>query len=335
MLKVGELAAAAGLTVRTLHHYDSIGLLQPSARSDAGYRLYDRDDVARLHQIQALRGFGMSLADIGLYLDSPAGAPLLVVERQLVVLGRQIDEAARMRGQLQRLHAELAGGGQPDLSTWLDSLEIMSMYERYFTQDELARLPLYHDDAVKDEWKGLVEAAQDLIRSGAAPASSAAKAFAQRWLDAFGRGTGGDAALAARINLMAQREKAASGVPPEVMDYMMRAIGELKYDVWARYLAPDVIARMRRHYAARGQEWTGLIDRVRAQMALDPEGTQPDSQALGRAWMDLFHDMVGTDPQAVEAFRRATAEVPMLRMGAGIGDAMIGWLRKGMQKPQA
>jgi DNA-binding transcriptional MerR regulator len=333
MLKVGELAAAAGLTVRTLHHYDSIRLLQPSARSDAGYRLYDRDDVARLHRIQALRGFGMSLADIGLYLDSPAGSPLAVVDRQLAALDRQLREAARMRDQLQRLRAELAGGGQPDLSTWLQSLEIMGMYERYFTQDELARLPLYHDDAVKDEWKALVGEAQALIRTGVAPQSDAARAFAQRWLDAFGRGTGGDAALAARTNLMAQREKAASGVPPEVMDYMMRAIGELNYDVWARYLAPDVIARMRRHHATRGHEWTVLIDRVRAQMARDPDGVQPDSQALGRAWMALFHDMVGNDPQAVAAFRRATAEVPMLRMGAGIGDATIAWLRKGMQKP--
>lgn len=47
MLKVGELARRSGLTVRTLHHYDSIGLLKPSGRSDAGYRLYNRDDVAR------------------------------------------------------------------------------------------------------------------------------------------------------------------------------------------------------------------------------------------------------------------------------------------------
>lgn len=53
MLKVGELARRAGLAVRTLHHYDSIGLLKPSGRSAAGYRLYNRDDVARLHQVQA------------------------------------------------------------------------------------------------------------------------------------------------------------------------------------------------------------------------------------------------------------------------------------------
>ena len=56
LLKVGELAKKSGLTVRTLHHYDAIGLLTPSARADNGYRLYNRDDIARLHRIQALRG---------------------------------------------------------------------------------------------------------------------------------------------------------------------------------------------------------------------------------------------------------------------------------------
>jgi DNA-binding transcriptional MerR regulator len=177
MLKVGELAALAGLTVRTLHHYDSIGLLQPSARSDAGYRLYDRDDVARLHQIQALRSFGMSLADIGLYLDSPEGSPLAVVERQLAALDRQMLEAERMRRHLRRLQTELAQGGQPDLSTWLDSLEQMSMYEKYFTQDELARLPMYHDEAIKGQFKALVDEAADMMRTRVAPDSDTAKAF--------------------------------------------------------------------------------------------------------------------------------------------------------------
>lgn len=55
LLKIGELAKRTGLTVRTLHHYDAIDLLSPSARTDAGYRLYNQNDVARLHQIQAMR----------------------------------------------------------------------------------------------------------------------------------------------------------------------------------------------------------------------------------------------------------------------------------------
>jgi DNA-binding transcriptional MerR regulator len=330
MLKVGELAALANLTVRTLHHYDSIGLLQPSARSDAGYRLYDRDDVARLHQIQALRSFGMSLADIGLYLDSPEASPLAVVERQLAALDRQMLEAARVREQLQRLHGELAAGRQPDLSTWLHSLEQMSMYEKYFTQDELARLPMYHDEAVKAQFKGLVDEAQALIRTRVATDSDTAKAFARRWLEAFGRGTGGDAELAARINLMAQREKGSAGLPEDVMHYVMAAIGELKYDAWAKYLAPDVIARMRRHYASRGPEWAVLIGQVRAQMQADPDAAQPASQVLARQWMELFHDMVGTDPAAVDGFRRAIAVEPVLRKGSGVSDEAIAWLRKGL-----
>src|SRR5438067_8913891 len=134
MLKVGELAALAKLTVRTLHHYDSIGLLRPSARSDAGYRLYDRDDVARLHHIQALRAFGMSLSDIGLTLDSPAGSPLAIVERQLEALEVRMAEAARLRDQLLRVRAELVRGSAPDLSTWLTTLEntmdMINVYER-------------------------------------------------------------------------------------------------------------------------------------------------------------------------------------------------------------
>src|SRR5438067_12130573 len=135
MLKVGELAALAGLTVRTLHHYDEIGLLCPSARSDAGYRLYHRDDVARLQSIQALRAFGMSLSDIGLCLDSPAGSPLAVVDRQLAALDRQRRELDRMRDGLLRLRGELARGTAPSLSTWLTTLEqmmtFMQTYKKY------------------------------------------------------------------------------------------------------------------------------------------------------------------------------------------------------------
>ena len=338
MLKVGELAAAAGLTVRTLHHYDSIGLLRPSARSDAGYRLYDRDDVARMHQIQALRAFGMGLSDIDLYLDSPAGAPLMVVERQLAALDRQIDQAARMREQLQRLRAELVDGDQPDLSTWLSTLEQMMVYEKYFTQDELTQLPMYHDDGARAQWKALVNEAAALMHT-APPDTDAARGLARRWLEAFESGTGGNRALASRVNAMAAREPEAMrvqfGMSPELMGYVMAAIGELKYGVWGQYLAPDVIERMRRHHATRGKEWSLLVEQAREAMQTDPKAAGPRARELARAWLALFHDMVGTEPATVEAFRRASAMEPVLRMGNGISDAMLEWLRQAMPKPVA
>src|SRR5205809_357472 len=83
MWQVGELARATGLTVRTLHHYDGIGLLVPSARNHAGHRRYTDSDVRRLHQIVALRGFGLGLAEIREVLDVSGPDPRDPVRHQL------------------------------------------------------------------------------------------------------------------------------------------------------------------------------------------------------------------------------------------------------------
>lgn len=334
MLKVGELAALANLTVRTLHHYDNVGLLRPSARSDAGYRLYDRDDVARLHRIQALRAFGLSLADIALTLDSPAGSPLAIVDRQLEALETRMAEARRLRDQLLRVRAELVRGSAPDLSTWLTTLEntmdMINVYERYFTKEELERLPMVRSDAAQAQWQAMVEQVRGLIESQVPPNSDAAKAFALRWLQTFDRDTGGDAALQAKLNAMVEREQDAVGMPAQIFGYVKAAVGELKFDTWAKYLRPEVLDRMRRHIATRGEEWTPLIAQVQDEVKADPDATGPRARELGRQWMDLFHDMVGTDPQDVDAFRKATATEPLLRMGPGIGDATLAWLRKAL-----
>jgi MerR family transcriptional regulator, thiopeptide resistance regulator len=68
-VNVGEVAALAGVTVRTLHHYDQIGLLSPSGRSAAGYRLYAPADLDRLHQALVYRELGFSLEDVAALLD--------------------------------------------------------------------------------------------------------------------------------------------------------------------------------------------------------------------------------------------------------------------------
>ncbi len=62
--KVGDLAGRTGLSVRTLHHYDEIGLLSPSGRTGLGHRLYSAGDVLRLERIRSLRALGLSLEEI-------------------------------------------------------------------------------------------------------------------------------------------------------------------------------------------------------------------------------------------------------------------------------
>ena len=73
-LAVGDLARATGLTVRTLHHYDRLGLLSPG-RDAAGRRRYGPAETRRLHQIIALRGFGLPLAEIARLLEGEGPDP--------------------------------------------------------------------------------------------------------------------------------------------------------------------------------------------------------------------------------------------------------------------
>ena len=68
---VGEVAELANVTVRTLHHYDEIGLVRPSGRTDAGYRLYDEDDLARLQQVLFYRELGFPLDEIRELMADP------------------------------------------------------------------------------------------------------------------------------------------------------------------------------------------------------------------------------------------------------------------------
>ncbi|HEX7049459.1 MAG TPA: MerR family transcriptional regulator [Longimicrobiales bacterium] len=93
--KVGEVAELAHVTVRTLHHYDEIGLLVPSERSGAGYRLYSEADLERLYQILLYRELGFPLENIGQVLDAPAldRRSALRAQRELLVEKRRKTDA--------------------------------------------------------------------------------------------------------------------------------------------------------------------------------------------------------------------------------------------------
>ncbi len=96
-LTVGAVARLAGVTVRTLHHYDEIGLLVPEDRSEAGYRRYTARDVERLQRILAYRALGLPLESIAEVLDAPGASAEAHLRRQ-----REL-----VQGQLERLGALL------------------------------------------------------------------------------------------------------------------------------------------------------------------------------------------------------------------------------------
>src|SRR5947209_7883025 len=90
-LRVGDLARKAGVSVRTLHYYDEIGLLSPRQRSAAGYRLYGEAEIVRLQQIRSLQELSFTLDEIRWLLDRPDGGVLPVIELHIGRLREQME----------------------------------------------------------------------------------------------------------------------------------------------------------------------------------------------------------------------------------------------------
>src|SRR3979411_2743504 len=90
-LQGGELARRTGLTIRTLHHYDEIGLLKPSLHTEAGHRLYAAGDVARLQQIVSRRQLVVSREEVCDCLNRPDFSPLKVIGLHVARLREQIE----------------------------------------------------------------------------------------------------------------------------------------------------------------------------------------------------------------------------------------------------
>src|SRR6201994_2124672 len=131
-IQVGELAAAVGLTVRTLPHHDAIGLLVPAERSQSGRRLYSPQDVRRLYRIVALRRLGLGLAEIGALLD--ASPDLAQAGRgHLAAVERQLELSRRLRVTLTRILDLLESGSDPDRDEFIDAIGVMVMSESYYT----------------------------------------------------------------------------------------------------------------------------------------------------------------------------------------------------------
>ncbi|MFE1173418.1 MerR family transcriptional regulator [Streptomyces sp. NPDC058773] len=98
---VGQVATLAGVTVRTLHHYDEIGLLQPGERNHAGHRRYGDDDLDRLQQILFYRELGFPLDEVAALLDDPDTDPREHLRRQHDLLTARIERLQKMAAAVE------------------------------------------------------------------------------------------------------------------------------------------------------------------------------------------------------------------------------------------
>src|SRR3954468_6077294 len=115
MRTVKEVAELSGTTVRALHHYDEIGLLRPSERSEAGYRLYSRQDLERLQEILGWRELGFALTEIRALMDDPHHDRAGALKRQRALVDEQAERLDSLRTALDAaIAAHESGSDQED-----------------------------------------------------------------------------------------------------------------------------------------------------------------------------------------------------------------------------
>src|SRR4051812_2428605 len=199
---VGELARLAGITVRTLHHYDRIGLVRPSERTSAGYRSYDGRDLDRLQQVLVYRELGFPLEEVATLLDDPAADPLAHLRRQHRLLRERLErtqaavaavekemEARQMGIQLTpEERFEVFGDADPvqydaeaeerwgETEAWAESRRRVSSYGK----DDWLRIK----DEAADVERRFAEALRDGVPADSAPALDLAEEHRQhisRW----------------------------------------------------------------------------------------------------------------------------------------------------------
>lgn len=137
---VGEVSRLAGVTVRTLHHYDDVGLLRPSGRTASGYRLYAPADLDRLQRVLCYRELGFGLDEITAILDDPAADPVDHLRRQHVLLTDRIEELRRMVAAIEKTMEARKMGVE---------LDPQELFEVFGDAD-----PTVHHDEAEHRWGG-------------------------------------------------------------------------------------------------------------------------------------------------------------------------------------
>lgn len=220
-MKVGELARKTGLSVRTLHYYHELGLLEPERRASSGHRHYGARELERLQQIQSLRALGLTLEEVRACLARPDTTLPRILELHLDRLRQQVALQQRLVERLERMLA-----GERD---YLATLELMSMLDKYYTPEQREQLSLRYDEtarAAEAEWPELIARVQRHLEAATDPAHPEVQALARRWSELVELFTAGDPGLQASLEKLYREEPRVAeqqGLSPELMGYVRRA----------------------------------------------------------------------------------------------------------------
>lgn len=234
-IRVGRLAEQTGLSVRTLHYYDEIGLLKPSERTESGHRLYGKEDVVRLGKIISLRALGFSLEEIADCLDGTEFPLHSLLRMHRARLKQQMNEIEQLYGRLARLEEHLNRVEEVSTEEFIRTIEGITMVEKYYTNEQLEELKGRAEQIGEEqmrryeqEWADLIAEARTAMEKGSDPLSEPVQELARRWRGLIEAFTGGNPGIRDSLNEMYNHEgpeKASGGaVDTAVFEFMGKAM---------------------------------------------------------------------------------------------------------------
>ncbi len=241
-LKVGELARRTGLTVRTLHHYDEIGLLAPSDRTASGHRLYAMDEVLKLQKIRSLCHLGLTLDEIRDCLGRPSLSLERIFEMHLARVDEEIARRNRLRHRLEAALESIGANRSASLDDLLEMIEVTTMFDKYYTPEQLQKLEERGEEVgpermeqVQAEWMEVFAGYRTAMEKGLDPGVEEVQALARKAQSLILDFTGGDPGIAQSLKNMYKTEgpeNVLSGHPFDtdsgLWGYMQRASQELR-----------------------------------------------------------------------------------------------------------
>ena len=215
LFQAREFANLTGITVRTLHHYDRLGLLKPSRYSPAGYRLYRKSDIQRLEQIVALKFIGFSLNEIKKILGHGSVDLATALRQQREAITEKRDRLDLAVQAIQRAEYVLGLMQEPDSESFVKIIEVINMQnsmdwsKKYYSEEaqreiekRAASIPREVIEQAQLDWVSLIKEVEAAIASGESPESEKAKSLAARWSELIKGFTGGNPEIQKGLNKM-------------------------------------------------------------------------------------------------------------------------------------
>ncbi|WFU54582.1 MerR family transcriptional regulator [Bradyrhizobium pachyrhizi] len=222
--RIGELADATGVTVRTLHHYEHTGLLAASERTDGGHRMYDRESVQRVHQILALRELGFSLHEIRKAMEGRTSLTDLL-RSHLERIELQVTRTTLLRDRLRNMTTD--GDVQVSVDELPATLNAMSRVEKR-AQSHRCTCKLAAER--EERWRRIRDELRDCMDRSEHPSSERARAVALEARLLFSEIAGVESTVSTILKVLARLSapRSLAGWDPNLMQYLDLALAALE-----------------------------------------------------------------------------------------------------------